>query len=75
MKLDYKKAYEELVEQIKTEHGWAIESLESHDKFKDEFMYDDYMGFRVAYDRGIKFAYESILSKIKSIEEENETCF
>ena len=53
--MDYKKAFEKLVEQIETERGWAEEELADIREFEIVNGND-----RVQYNRGMCFAYRSI---------------
>ena len=58
--MDYKEKYEKLIEQIKTESGWAHERRElEKDKPKLNLL-----------NTGMCFAYESIMSTIDMLEEE-----
>lgn len=50
--MDYKKAFEKLVEQIETEYEWAREELSDSCEFENKE--------RVQYNRGMCFAYASI---------------
>lgn len=51
MEIDYKKAFGKLVEQIKTEKGWAEEDMSDEIKWQ---------GKPNKYTRGMVFAYRSI---------------
>lgn len=55
--MDYKEKYMKLVEQIKKETGWAKE-MAARKKGENLDMFD----------RGMTFAYESIMSMITEIE-------
>lgn len=65
MAKDYERMYNELANQIRKEHAWAMES-----KLKDEKF--DSSETRRFFDQGMMFAYESLLSEVQFVETDEQ---
>lgn len=63
MNIDYKKSFEKLVEQIKFEHGWALDVVNAGDKVTGPGSVP-----AITYNRGMLFAYRSILELAEKLE-------